>query len=168
MAAPPSSSTLSPQDALGLRAALAAARKSYAEGGVPIGASLVLPHPLGESSGEPVVLGQGHNARVQQNSPILHGETSALLDAGRLKAGVYRQATMVSALFVTMLRICASCHSCHAYQVTQELHISCTVYDSVAMRDVLWRYPALQDPETSNWREPQLCGGRGAPALSWR
>lgn len=96
MSAPPPSSTLSPQDALGLRAALVAARKSYAEGGVPIGASLVLPHPVGEPSGDPVVLGQGHNARVQQGSPILHGETSALLDAGRLKAGVYRQATMVS------------------------------------------------------------------------
>lgn len=89
------SSTLSPQDALGLRVALAAAHKSYAEGGVPIGASLVLPHPAGEPSSAPVVLGQGHNARVQQGSPILHGETAALLDAGRLKAGVYRQATMV-------------------------------------------------------------------------
>ena len=106
MAAPPPSSTLSPQDALGLRAALAAARKSYAEGGVPIGASLVLPHPVGEPSGEPVVLGQGHNARVQQGSPILHGETSALLDAGRLKAGMYRQATMVSQFFAVLAHAC--------------------------------------------------------------
>lgn len=90
-----SSSSLSAQDALGLRTALAAARKSYAEGGVPIGASLVLPHSPGEPDGAPVVLGQGHNARVQLDSPILHGETAALLDAGRLKAEVYRQATMV-------------------------------------------------------------------------
>lgn len=97
MSTPRPTSTLSPQDALGLRAALAAARKSYAEGGVPIGASLVLLHPAGEPSGEPLVLGQGHNSRVQLDSPILHGETAALLDAGRLKAGVYRQATMVRA-----------------------------------------------------------------------
>ncbi|EPS95833.1 hypothetical protein FOMPIDRAFT_1131733 [Fomitopsis schrenkii] len=104
MSTPRPTSTLSPQDALGLRAALAAARKSYAEGGVPIGASLVLLHPAGEPSGEPLVLGQGHNSRVQLDSPILHGETAALLDAGRLKAGVYRQATMY-----TTLSPCAMC-----------------------------------------------------------
>ncbi|KZT68511.1 cytidine deaminase-like protein [Daedalea quercina L-15889] len=104
MVAPAGRSPLSPQDALGLRTALAAARKSYAEGGVPIGAALVLPHPPGEPSGEPVVLGQGHNSRVQLASPILHGETTALLDAGRLKAEAYRQATMY-----TTLSPCAMC-----------------------------------------------------------
>jgi len=99
MTSPPTvSSPFSPQDDLGLRTALAAARKSYSEGGVPIGAALVLPHPPGEPDGAPVMLGQGHNARVQLDSPILHGETAALLDAGRLKAEVYRQATMYTTL----------------------------------------------------------------------
>ncbi|PCH33001.1 cytosine deaminase [Wolfiporia cocos MD-104 SS10] len=78
-------------DAIGLRTALEAARKSYDEGGVPIGAALVR-----NDSGE--VLGKGHNQRVQCASPILHGETATLLDAGRLKAEVYRETTMYTTL----------------------------------------------------------------------
>ncbi|KZT00878.1 cytosine deaminase [Laetiporus sulphureus 93-53] len=60
-------------------------RKSYSEGGVPIGAAIV----------SSACIGQGHNQRVQEASPILHGETAALKDAGRLKAEVYRKSTMV-------------------------------------------------------------------------
>ncbi|KAF9816467.1 hypothetical protein IEO21_04072 [Rhodonia placenta] len=82
-------------DALGLQAALAHARKSYAEGGVPIGAALVY-HGDAQNP-EPRVLGEGHNERVQKASAILHGETAALQDAGRLKAEVYRNSTMVRA-----------------------------------------------------------------------
>ncbi|GBE78756.1 Cytosine deaminase [Sparassis crispa] len=67
-------------DVLGLKTALANARKSYDEGGVPIGAAL------------------GHNQRIQKSSAILHGETAALKNAGRLKAEVYRQSTMYTTL----------------------------------------------------------------------
>ncbi|KAI0933035.1 hypothetical protein AcW1_000024 [Taiwanofungus camphoratus] len=83
-------------DALGLRTALTAARKSYGEGGVPIGAALVYHDP--DAGDAPKVLGQGHNSRIQEASPILHGETAALMDAGRLKAGVYRKSTMYTTL----------------------------------------------------------------------
>ena len=60
-----------------LRTAYRLAAKSHAEGGCPIGAVLV-----DNSSGR--VLGQGHNALVQEGNPILHGEMAALRSAGRL------------------------------------------------------------------------------------
>ena len=60
-----------------LRAAYRLAAKGHAEGGCPIGAVLV-----DNVSGK--VLGQGHNALVQEGNPILHGEMAALRDAGRL------------------------------------------------------------------------------------
>jgi cytosine deaminase len=65
------------------------ARKGLAEGGIPIGAVLAV---------DGRVLGAGHNRRVQQDSPILHGETDALEAAGRQPASVYRRATMVTTL----------------------------------------------------------------------
>ena len=60
-----------------LRTAYRLAAKGHAEGGCPIGAVLV-----DNASGR--VLGQGHNALVQEGNPILHGEMAALRDAGRL------------------------------------------------------------------------------------
>ena len=60
-----------------LRTAYRLAAEGHAEGGCPIGAVLV-----DNASGK--VLGQGHNALVQEGNPILHGEIAALRDAGRL------------------------------------------------------------------------------------
>jgi cytosine/creatinine deaminase len=54
------------------------AEKGYAEGGCPIGAVLV-----DNASGS--VLGEGHNALVQESNPIMHGEMAALRNAGRMK-----------------------------------------------------------------------------------
>lgn len=54
--------------------ALNQAKKSYAEGGIPIGAVLV--H-------NDQIIGAGHNQRVQKLSPILHGEMDCLENAGR-------------------------------------------------------------------------------------
>jgi hypothetical protein len=51
--------------------------KGYSEGGCPIGGVLV-----DNDTGE--VLGEGHNALVQEGNPIIHGEMAALRDAGRL------------------------------------------------------------------------------------
>ena len=45
------------------------ALKSYNEGGCPIGGALV------DSEGN--ILGIGHNMRVQEGNPIIHGEMSA-------------------------------------------------------------------------------------------
>ena len=69
--------------------ALAEARRGRDEGGVPIGAALVV-------DGEVVAV--GHNRRVQMNSAIRHGETDCLEAAGRLPASVYARATMVTTL----------------------------------------------------------------------
>jgi cytosine/creatinine deaminase len=72
-----------------LNAAIAQARKSLSEGGIPIGAVLV--H-------EGRIIGQGHNCRVQTGSPIDHGEMNCLRNAGRLPASVYQKCTIYSTL----------------------------------------------------------------------
>ncbi|MPV36070.1 nucleoside deaminase [Georgenia subflava] len=76
-------------DAEALAVALAEARAGRAEGGIPIGAALVV---------DGTVLAVGRNRRVQDGSPILHGETDCLANAGRLPASVYGRATMVTTL----------------------------------------------------------------------
>ena len=69
--------------------AVGQARAGFEEGGVPIGAALIV-------AGE--VLAVGRNRRVQEGNPILHGETDCLMNAGRLDPEVYREATMVTTL----------------------------------------------------------------------
>jgi len=69
--------------------AIAQARESWEEGGVPIGAVLV-------HEGE--VIGAGHNQRVQRGSAILHGETDAIERAGRRSASVYRASVLYTTL----------------------------------------------------------------------
>ena len=58
-----------------LDVAVAEARKGLAEGGIPIGAALFT------SDGR--LLGSGHNRRVQNDDPSVHGETDAFRNAGR-------------------------------------------------------------------------------------
>jgi len=72
-----------------LELAIAQARKSLSEGGIPIGSVLV--H-------EDRVIGWGHNCRVQTGSAIDHGEMNCLRQAGRLPAAVYRRSTLYSTL----------------------------------------------------------------------
>jgi cytosine deaminase len=72
-----------------LEAAVEQARKSLLEGGIPIGAVLV-------HDGR--IIGRGHNCRVQTGSPIDHGETNCLRNAGRLPAKIYQNSTMYSTL----------------------------------------------------------------------
>ncbi|HEX5535264.1 MAG TPA: nucleoside deaminase [Actinomycetales bacterium] len=76
-------------DATFLQAAVEQARIGRAEGGVPIGAALVV-------DGE--VLAVGRNRRVQMGSAIRHGETDCLENAGRLPARTYARATMYTTL----------------------------------------------------------------------
>jgi creatinine deaminase len=57
-----------------LQAALDQARKSYSEGGLPIGAVMV-------ENGE--IIAAGHNRRVQDGNPIAHGEMDCFRKAGR-------------------------------------------------------------------------------------
>ena len=72
-----------------LRAAIDEARKGREEGGIPIGSVLV-------HDGK--IIGRGHNRRVQQGSPTLHGEMDALENAGRLPAKVYRESVIYTTL----------------------------------------------------------------------
>ena len=53
------------------------AREGLSEGGIPIGAALF------DSAG--ILLGSGHNRRVQDGDPSAHGETDAFRNAGRQK-----------------------------------------------------------------------------------
>jgi creatinine deaminase len=71
-----------------LEVAIAEARKGLAEGGIPIGAAIF------DQSGH--LLGAGHNRRVQNGDPSLHGETDAFRNAGRQRS--YRKLIMVTTL----------------------------------------------------------------------
>jgi cytosine deaminase len=71
-----------------LEVALDEARLGLSEGGIPIGAALF------DQSGK--VLGRGHNRRVQENDPSVHGETDAFRKAGRVKR--YQDTIMVTTL----------------------------------------------------------------------
>jgi creatinine deaminase len=71
-----------------LEVAKAEARKGQAEGGIPIGAAIF------DSGGK--LLGAGHNRRVQNGDPSMHGETDAFRNAGRQRS--YRKLIMVTTL----------------------------------------------------------------------
>ncbi len=70
-----------------MKLAIDEAKKGESEGGIPIGSVLV-------KNGK--VIAQGHNKRVQQNNPILHGEMDCLNNAGRI--GSYRDTVIYSTL----------------------------------------------------------------------
>jgi cytosine/creatinine deaminase len=70
-----------------MQLAIEEARKGLAEGGIPIGSVLV-------KDGQ--VVASGHNKRVQENNPILHGEMDCLNNAGRI--GSYRNTVIYSTL----------------------------------------------------------------------
>jgi len=71
-----------------LRVAIEEARLGLAEGGIPIGAALF------DRDGK--LLGRGHNRRVQEGDPSVHGETDAFRKAGRQRT--YRDKIMVTTL----------------------------------------------------------------------
>lgn len=71
-----------------LDTAIAEAQIGLSEGGIPIGAALF--------DGNGNLLGRGHNRRVQENDPSIHGETDAFRKAGRQRS--YRDTIMVTTL----------------------------------------------------------------------
>ena len=77
-----------PSYAAMLATAIEEARTGLAEGGIPIGAALF------RSDG--ALLGRGHNRRVQENDPSVHGETDAFRKAGRQRR--YRDTVMATTL----------------------------------------------------------------------
>lgn len=72
-----------------MQEAIAQARQGLAQGGIPIGSVLVK---------DGVVVGRGHNRRVQKKSAILHAEMDCLENAGRLTAEEYAVCTIYSTL----------------------------------------------------------------------
>jgi cytosine deaminase len=71
-----------------LMIAMEEARTGLAEGGIPIGAALF--------NKDGTLLGRGHNRRVQENDPSVHGETDAFRKAGRQRR--YQDTIMVTTL----------------------------------------------------------------------
>ena len=77
-----------------LEIAIEEAKQGLSEGGIPIGAALF------DADGN--LLGRGHNRRVQENDPSIHGETDAFRKAGR-------QRNYQSTIMVTTLAPCWYC-----------------------------------------------------------
>lgn len=78
-----------------MQAAIEEAQKGLAEGGIPIGSVIVHNNKI---------IGRGHNRRVQNGSPILHGEMDAFENAGRQSAQTYRES-----IIYTTLSPCSMC-----------------------------------------------------------
>src|SRR5258705_5054773 len=71
-----------------LKIAIEEAHQGSAEGGIPIGAAIFDRHGT--------LLGRGHNRRIQENDPSIHGETDAFRRAGRQRT--YRDKIMATTL----------------------------------------------------------------------
>ncbi|MEW6194368.1 MAG: nucleoside deaminase [Bacteroidota bacterium] len=72
-----------------MEAAIDEARKGLSESGIPIGSVLVI---------DGIIVGRGHNRRVQKGSSILHAEMDCFDNAGRLTAKDYQRAVLYSTL----------------------------------------------------------------------
>ncbi len=83
-------------DADVMRIAVLLARKSYDEGGCPIGAVII-------DNESRRIVGKGHNTLVQENHPYNHGETAAMRDAGRID---FSRTTLFTSL--SPCEVCAS------------------------------------------------------------
>jgi len=71
-----------------LQVAFSEAQQGLAEGGIPIGAAIF--------DREGKLIGKGHNRRVQNGDPSMHGETDAFRNAGRQRS--YRELILVTTL----------------------------------------------------------------------
>jgi cytosine/creatinine deaminase len=75
-----------------ISAAIEEAKKGLTEGGIPIGSVLV-------KGG--IIIGRGHNKRVQELNPTLHAEIDCLQNAGRI--GTYKDTVLYSTLMPCFL-----------------------------------------------------------------
>ena len=75
-----------------MEAAIQEAEKGREEGGIPIGSVLVR---------DGVIIGRGHNRRVQNNDPMVHAEIDCLQNAGRI--GSYQDCILYSTLMPCFL-----------------------------------------------------------------
>ena len=110
---------MTPQDMLDV--AYDEARKGLAEGGIPIGAALF--------STDGVLLGRGHNMRVQQDDPSIHAETAAFRNAGR-------QTDYRSTIMATTLSPCWYCCG-----LVRQFNIGALIIGDA--RTIVWGHPEL-------------------------
>lgn len=75
-----------------LKVAYLEALQGYRDGGVPVGSVLT-------RDGQ--IVSRGHNKRVQESNPIIHGEMDALRQAGRQKS--YRDTVLYTTLSPCMM-----------------------------------------------------------------
>lgn len=122
-----------------LDTAIAEARQGLAEGGIPIGAALY--HNDGR------LLGCGHNRRVQENDPSVHGETDAFRKAGRQRR--YKDTIMVTTL--------APCWYCSG--LVRQFNIGTVVVgESVTFQGgVSWLRGAASTSSTCKARNASTC-----------
>ena len=81
-----------PEDRMFMGLALQEARRGYDEGGVPVGAVMVVAG---------TIVAKGYNRRVQEGDPIAHGEMDCLRRAGRRPH--YRDVTLYTTLSPCMM-----------------------------------------------------------------
>lgn len=70
-----------------MQEAIGEAKKGLSEGGIPIGSILVM---------NGVIIGRGHNQRVQNDDPVIHAEIDCLRNTGRI--GSYKNTVLYSTL----------------------------------------------------------------------
>jgi cytosine deaminase len=70
-----------------MKAAFEEALLGLKEGGIPIGSVLVK---------DEIIIGKGHNKRIQENDPVIHAEIDCLRNAGRI--GSYKDTILYSTL----------------------------------------------------------------------
>lgn len=134
-----------------MRSALEQAEKSFAEGGLPIGAVLV------END---VVIARGHNRRVQLGDPIAHGEMDCIRAAGRRRS--YRDTILFTTLSPCMMcagtvvqfkipRVVVGENRNFEGNIAflRERNVAVTVLDSVPCFELMRRFIALH-PEIWN------------------
>lgn len=73
----------------GLESAIEEAQIGLADGGIPIGSAIMV---------DGVIVGRGHNQRIQKSSATLHAEMDALENAGRLSAATYKRSIIYTTL----------------------------------------------------------------------
>ncbi len=112
-----------------METAISEAMIGAGEGGIPIGACLVLDGTR--------LLGKGRNRRVQLNNSILHGETDCLQVRGTLPVS-FHHVTGNTARFVPARHgvLCADCtmfsNAQNAGRLTAEEYSRCTLYSTLS------------------------------------
>ena len=121
-----------------LRVAIDEAKQGLVEGGIPIGAALF--------DRDGTLLGRGHNRRVQEGDPSVHGETDAFRKAGRQRG--YRDKIMVTTL--------APCWYCSG--LVRQFNIG-TVFVGESVNFQVDTETRSGAPQNSHSFPPRNCGG---------